>query len=200
MKEVFPEPPLLAFRMYCNLQDILVHKKHNRMFFQKPNMTADYFIDYSGKKYSVRNNVLCKSSNVVYAVNCRRCCRYMYVYVGETSGTLYQRHLLNLSRIRTQHSDPVPEHFHTDGHSMDDFRIMGLEKPAGRTSTARPLSNCGKQNKTIRPYGINVQEHCVHTGLTELCTNAKELWVALLLRVKSASGSRSGNRASDNQS
>ncbi|KAH3770154.1 hypothetical protein DPMN_171437 [Dreissena polymorpha] len=87
-------------------------------------MTADYFTDPSGRKYSVRNNVDCKSSNVVYAVNCRRCRKY--VYVGETGGTLYQRHLLNLSRIRTQHSDPVAEHFYTDGHSMDDFQKMGL--------------------------------------------------------------------------
>ncbi|KAH3737683.1 hypothetical protein DPMN_044276 [Dreissena polymorpha] len=35
-------------------------------------MTADYFTDPSGRKYSVRNNVDCKSSNVVCAVNCRR--------------------------------------------------------------------------------------------------------------------------------
>ncbi|KAH3782282.1 hypothetical protein DPMN_160195 [Dreissena polymorpha] len=67
------------------------------MFFRKPNMsgpcgaqrcatcpymmTADYFTDPSGRKYSVRNNVDCKSSNVVYAVNCRRCRKY--VCVGE---------------------------------------------------------------------------------------------------------------------
>ncbi|KAH3754915.1 hypothetical protein DPMN_189595 [Dreissena polymorpha] len=92
-------------------------------------MTADYLKDPSGRKYRVRNNVDCKSSNVVYAVNCRPCLRY--VYVGETGGTLYQRHLLNLSRIHTQHSDPVAEHFCTDGHSMDEFRIMGLEILSG---------------------------------------------------------------------
>ncbi|KAH3818614.1 hypothetical protein DPMN_120336 [Dreissena polymorpha] len=76
-------------------------------------------------------------SSVVYAVNFRRCRRY--VYVGDTGGTLYQRHLLTLSRIRTQHSDPVAEHFYTDGHSMDDFQIMGLEK----------LSGSGEYRKTM---------------------------------------------------
>ncbi|KAH3815624.1 hypothetical protein DPMN_144152 [Dreissena polymorpha] len=40
MKEVFSEPPLVAFRRDCNLQDILVHKKHNRIFFRKPNMSG----------------------------------------------------------------------------------------------------------------------------------------------------------------
>ncbi|KAH3696932.1 hypothetical protein DPMN_084414 [Dreissena polymorpha] len=51
-------------------------------------MTVDYFTDPSDRKYSVMNNVDCKSSNVVYAVNCRRYRRY--VNVGETGGTLYQ--------------------------------------------------------------------------------------------------------------
>ncbi|KAH3707966.1 hypothetical protein DPMN_067402 [Dreissena polymorpha] len=31
-------------------------------------MKAEYFADPSGRKYSVRNNFDCKSSNVVYAV------------------------------------------------------------------------------------------------------------------------------------
>ncbi|KAH3869447.1 hypothetical protein DPMN_032614 [Dreissena polymorpha] len=88
MKEVFSEPQLVAFRMDCNLQDNLVHKKHNMMFFRKPNMSgpcgaqrcaicpymmkADYFTDPSGRKYSGRNNVdianhpiLCTRSTVV---------------------------------------------------------------------------------------------------------------------------------------
>ncbi|KAH3804261.1 hypothetical protein DPMN_132545 [Dreissena polymorpha] len=47
---------------------------------------------------------------------------------GETGDTLYQRHLLNLSRIRTRHNDPVAKHFYTNGHSVADFRVMGLEK------------------------------------------------------------------------
>ncbi|KAH3721881.1 hypothetical protein DPMN_064830 [Dreissena polymorpha] len=65
MKEVFPGQPLVSFTRDFNLQDILVHKKHNRMFFRKTNMsgpcgaqrcvicpyvmTADYFTDPSGR-------------------------------------------------------------------------------------------------------------------------------------------------------
>ncbi|KAH3796640.1 hypothetical protein DPMN_150209 [Dreissena polymorpha] len=83
----FLEPPLVAFRRDCNLEDILVHKKHNRMFSRKPNMsgpcgaqwcaiyqymlTADCFTDASDRKNSVRNNIDCKSFNVVYTVNCQ---------------------------------------------------------------------------------------------------------------------------------
>ncbi|KAH3812042.1 hypothetical protein DPMN_140463 [Dreissena polymorpha] len=36
---------------------------------------------------------------------------YMIPAAGKTGGTLYQRHLLNLSRIRTQHSDPNGNNF-----------------------------------------------------------------------------------------
>jgi len=33
MKDALPEPPLVAYRRDANLEDILVHKKHNKMFF-----------------------------------------------------------------------------------------------------------------------------------------------------------------------
>ena len=58
------------------------------------------FEDAAGNKYNVRNSVDCKSSNVVYAMLCERCRKY--VYVGEKGDTLYQRHLMNLSRNRTR--------------------------------------------------------------------------------------------------
>ncbi|KAH3857883.1 hypothetical protein DPMN_100498 [Dreissena polymorpha] len=51
-------------------------------------MEAKKFIDTTGKVYNVRNEVTCKSTNVVYAVHCERC--KTLVYVGETGDTLYQ--------------------------------------------------------------------------------------------------------------
>jgi hypothetical protein len=35
MKKGFTKPPILAFRRDKNLKDILVHKKHNSMFFKQ---------------------------------------------------------------------------------------------------------------------------------------------------------------------
>ncbi|KAH3812989.1 hypothetical protein DPMN_141434 [Dreissena polymorpha] len=62
-------------------------------------------------------------------------------------------------RIRTQHSDPVDEHFYTDGHSMDDFQIMGLEKFSGSDEYRKTMEQLWKSKlRTYRPYGINVQE------------------------------------------
>jgi len=73
--------------------------------------------------------------------------------------TLYQRHLLNLSRIRTRHADPVAAHFYTDGHSVADFRVMGLEKLHGSDDYRRTMEQLWKRKlRTYRPYGINTQE------------------------------------------
>ncbi|KAH3870484.1 hypothetical protein DPMN_033672 [Dreissena polymorpha] len=65
-------------------------------------MEAKKFSDTTDKSYNVLNEVTFKSTNVVYVVHCERC--KTFVYVGETGDTLYQRHLLNLSRIRTGHN------------------------------------------------------------------------------------------------
>jgi len=73
--------------------------------------------------------------------------------------TLYQRHLLNLSRIRTRHADPVAAHFYTDGHSVADFRVMGLEKLHGSDDHRRTMEQLlNRKLLTYRPYGINTQE------------------------------------------
>ena len=37
MKQVFPEPPIVAFRGDKNFKDILVHKKHSNVFYNKHN-------------------------------------------------------------------------------------------------------------------------------------------------------------------
>ena len=45
--------------------------------------------------------------------------------------TLHQRQLLNLSRIKTKYGDPVAIHFYTDGHTIQDFSVIGLEELHG---------------------------------------------------------------------
>ena len=125
MKEFFPVQPVLAIKRDNNLQDILVHKKHNSMFFKqlskcelcKANCARGPFIiesesfqDFRGKMYSVRNYINCKSEIVVYAIYCLKCAKFMYV--GETI-KMYQQMLLNFSRIRTQYDDPVAKYFYT---------------------------------------------------------------------------------------
>ena len=100
MKQIFTEAPILAFKKDKNLQDILVHKKHNNLSFSKLNrcepcgkycavclymMTSDKFEDHGGKQYNVKNYINCQSTNVVYVVFCKKCTKYVYVEeMGDT--------------------------------------------------------------------------------------------------------------------
>ena len=124
LKESFPTPPLVAYRRDQNLQEIIINKKHNNMFYKKPNICEhcgknwalckyisirDTFIGTDGKEYKVKGYINCKTSNLIYSVRCKKCCKMMYV--GQTGDTFYQRMLLNFSRIRTRKHDNVAEHF-----------------------------------------------------------------------------------------
>jgi hypothetical protein len=42
MKQVFPQPPMVTFRRDRNIKDILVHKKRNNIFDNKPNKCEPY--------------------------------------------------------------------------------------------------------------------------------------------------------------
>ena len=55
----------------------------------------------------------CLSENVVYAVFCTLCNKFLYI--GETGDTLYQRMSLNYSRIRTGRDDQLCNHFREKG-------------------------------------------------------------------------------------
>ncbi|KAH3819097.1 hypothetical protein DPMN_120829 [Dreissena polymorpha] len=119
------------------------------MFFRKPNMSGP-----CGAPFAHDDGILLQC-----CVRGQLSSLSQAVYVGETGGTLYQRHLLNLSRIRTQHSDPVAEHFYTEGHSIDDFQIMGLEKQSGSDEYRKTIRQLWEAKlRTYRSYGINVQE------------------------------------------
>jgi hypothetical protein len=96
MQEIFPNPPIIAFRRDNNLHDIFVHKKHNKLFFQQSNSSAPWrskkcvrFVNTSWSRHiywcdrasnKVRNQITWKSTNVVYAVQCKRCECYIYVW------------------------------------------------------------------------------------------------------------------------
>ena len=92
----------------------------------------------------------------MYALFCKQCQKF--IYVGETGDTLYQRHLLNLSLIRRQKSDPVAVHFNSEKHSINDLEIVALEKICG-DDTYRQTMEIFWMNKlrTYKPHGINTK-------------------------------------------
>ena len=172
MRSIFREPSLISYRRDKSIQDILVHKKHNKIFFQAANkcekcgrdcalcskiIESDVFSDTKNKKYTVKGYITCKTENLIYAVFCVKCNKYLYV--GETGGTLYQRMLLNFSRIRTKYNDPMCQHFFNDGHTIDDFKVIGIEKIyKGVTYRQTKERLWKKKMNTYKPNGLNTCE------------------------------------------
>ena len=69
----------------------------------------------------------CKTENIIYAIYCKKCSKT--VYVGQTGGSLYQRMLLNISRIKNQsQDDPVAQHFCLNKHTIEDFSVTPIER------------------------------------------------------------------------
>ena len=126
------------------MKDILVHRKHNKKFYYDEERattkcgrercaTCNYikedngFYDIEGKFFSTNHKIDCLTSNVIYGIYCDLCSRI--VYVGETGNTIYTRHQLNLSRIRTgRNTDPVVMHFRKKPHNIRHYNIVGIER------------------------------------------------------------------------
>jgi len=53
----------------------------------------------------------------------------------------------------------VAEHFYTNGHSVADFSLMGLEKLNGSAIYRRTMEQLWKDKlRTYKHHGINVKE------------------------------------------
>ena len=118
LKQVFPAPPLVAYRRPHNLRDKLVKakvpdppsrptrevpgmKKCSKVFCQ----TCPYVVPSNSVKCSLTNqevlinsSVTCKTSNVIYCITCKKCSQK---YVGETSKELGQRFAQHRGYVNT---------------------------------------------------------------------------------------------------
>ena len=108
------------------------------------------------RKFNLKQNITCKSKNLIYLVTCRKCRKQ---YVGQTSRTLAERINNHLSCIRTHKHNPISLHFNMPDHSVKDFNIQGIELINTKTNVAEILNN--KETywqdtlQTIFPLGIN---------------------------------------------
>jgi hypothetical protein len=178
LKKAFPKPPIVAFKRDTNLEDILVHVKHKNIFSQAQNGTtkcdkkcavckyaveSDQVPSTKGLMHKVKCQATCSTPNVVYAIQCDKCKKVMYV--GETGRTLYERMQNHLSTIRTKKvEEPVAEHFCQKDHKISDFRFLALQNtPADDTTYRRVQENIWiKKLGTFKPDGLNSKD--THEG------------------------------------
>ena len=80
----------------------------------------------TGQSYKVHTTATCKTKNLVYLIECRKCNKQ---YVGETENALHIRLNDHRSDVKTKKMEkPVAAHFNLPGHSMEELTIMVIEK------------------------------------------------------------------------
>ena len=60
--------------------------------------------------------------------------------------------------IRTRKEDTVANHFYSDGHTVEDFSVVGIEKVYGEDTYRKVRESFWiKKLRTLAPEGINRQ-------------------------------------------
>ena len=165
MREIFKEPPLLAYRRDRNLCDVLVHRKTDKILGRKEEQCAcdvcksiikNSIPDRKGEKnYNVIKDATCKDRNLIYALICNRCAKT--VYVGETERTLKERTTEHKRDIKFQKDKPIMRHFRN--HEEKDLSVAILTRTVGENKIYRLISE-EKWIKTLQtgfPHGCNVK-------------------------------------------
>ena len=120
-----------------------------------------FYSTVTKERYKIRQEIDCRSKNIIYLVSCRKC---PMQGVGQTEN--FQARVSNyISHIlkRKQTCGIVKHFMETGGHSVNDFRIMGivqLENPhRSKADLKKRLIEFGGywqiKLQTIEPYGMN---------------------------------------------
>ena len=118
----------------------------------------------TGRIYSSKTKVCCKSSNLIYCITCKHC--HMQ-YVGQTKRRLmdrFQGHFYNVTSKNT--NDTVGRHFTApDHHGLDDFSISIVDFIFANPKSAQSqeLRNLIELKwihrlRTTAPLGLNVMD------------------------------------------
>ena len=110
----------------------------------------------TGARFHMKATADYGTSNVVYLSECRRCA---IQYVGETENALRVRltgHRSDLKHRRIE--KPVAKHFSLPDHSMEDLKVMVIEKIHREDSEYRKRKEIrwNKMIQSLTPHGLNL--------------------------------------------
>ena len=143
LKEVFPDPPLIAYKRQKNLRQVLIRakvppesKRPKRELLGMRKCMKDVYCNYimvgdyvrstaSSYKHQITTKVTCFTSNIIYLITCRRC---LMQYVGESKRRLKDRLAEHQGYVRDKDlTKATGQHFNSRGHSIYDMQITILE-------------------------------------------------------------------------
>jgi hypothetical protein len=145
LNEVFPQPPLIAYKRQKNIRDFFVRakipsentrskrtvpgmKKCPKNCLACPYVKERKEIQTTNFKWKINQPMNCQNSNVVYMIECSidRC---KMRYIGETERSMKDRLMEHLGHIRRKETNqPIGNHFNLPGHSQDNVTISILER------------------------------------------------------------------------
>ncbi|XP_019616014.1 PREDICTED: uncharacterized protein LOC109463602 [Branchiostoma belcheri] len=181
-RDIFKDPPLIAYRRNKNLRDSLVRAripKENKNFITKNipsgsypcgrkcltctyvRKSKDFHSHRTSRRYNIRAHITCRTKNIIYMIQCKKCGMQ---YVGETGQTLANRLNGHRSSIKTDKDTPISAHFNQPNHTVADMEVIGLEKLAyGRTEDITRQRRLQRESywihqlRTLHPEGLNLE-------------------------------------------
>ena len=146
MKEVFPLPPMVAYKRPKTIGEMLIRAKiapeHSRqrrsnkgMFkCNKPCVTCPYIKVGKIAKSTARDHKVelqqhfnCHTRNIIYLIECKKC---LQQYLGESKRSLAERIGNHRGYVNNKNfwKWATGEHFNSKGHSLSDMTVMVIEK------------------------------------------------------------------------
>ncbi|KAJ8034008.1 hypothetical protein HOLleu_24414 [Holothuria leucospilota] len=149
-RDLFPEPPITAFRVEKNISKHLVRASH-------PQQPTDNTPGPNNNRFNVHQHFTCTSANVVYVLVCKRC---NILYVGETKRRLADRVTEHLRSIKQNLPGfPVATHFNPPSTcSIRDLMVSAAISCRGSDHDRLAAENrLIMKLGTLSPHGLNVR-------------------------------------------
>ena len=143
LKNVFPSPPLIAYKRQQNIKDKIIRAKvanktretRNLIGMKKCNKCVACFYIKEGETISTKNGIWkinkrvdCSTKNVIYLLECEKNnCEEKYV--GETERNFRERVKEHIGYARNgKLNQPSGHHFNLPGHKLHHMKFTILEK------------------------------------------------------------------------
>ena len=154
LKDVFPLPPLVAYKRQPNLRDKLIRAKVPDQVTRRPkrnvpgmkkclNCPICPFVQPGRSVTSTANTctvdintaVTCKTRNIIYCITCKRCSEQ---YIGESERSLQERFSEHRGYVTNRNlTKATGLHFNQRGHSVSDMSVSIVEKVYSKNENFR---------------------------------------------------------------
>ena len=145
LKEIFPEPPLVAYKRPQNIRDKVIRSKVPPLESSRPKRNTPgmkkchkcaicpFVLESplakataTNFKININYSVDCSTKNIIYLLGCRKCPQQ---YIGETERSLRERFTEHKGYVNTKNlTKATGIYFNEKGPNISDMQISIIEK------------------------------------------------------------------------